>query len=71
MFLVFTEKGARGNRMESVELRNAEELKALKKKTVKITFPHQLFQFNPLFSIEGPIWLANLYNGKLYIQQKV
>lgn len=27
-------------------------------KSVKLIFPHQLFQFNPLFQLEGPIYLV-------------
>jgi deoxyribodipyrimidine photolyase-related protein len=38
-------------------VKNAEEVKAYKMQTVKLIFPHQLFQFNPLFSIEGGVYL--------------
>eukprot|EP01136_Pigoraptor_vietnamica_P019023 Opistho-1_new@66079 len=27
-------------------------------RTIKLIFPHQLFQFSPLFAIDGPIYLV-------------
>jgi deoxyribodipyrimidine photolyase-related protein len=38
-------------------VKNAEETKTHSMKTVKLIFPHQLFQFNPLLSIKGTIYL--------------
>jgi deoxyribodipyrimidine photolyase-related protein len=38
-------------------VKNAEEIKNLRLQTVKFIFPHQLYQSNPLFSIEGIIYL--------------
>ena len=32
------------------------------KKTAKLIFPHQLFQFNPLFKVEGAIYLIEEYS---------
>ena len=38
-------------------MKNAEEIKIQHMQTVKLIFPHQLFQGNPLFSVDGPIYL--------------
>jgi deoxyribodipyrimidine photolyase-related protein len=42
-------------------VKNAGEVKTHKMATVKLIFPHQLFQFNPLFSVEGSFWLIEEY----------
>jgi deoxyribodipyrimidine photolyase-related protein len=38
-------------------VKNAGEVKTKRMQPVKLIFPHQLFKFNPLFSIEGDVYL--------------
>ena len=43
-------------------------------KTIKLIFPHQLFEFNPVFSIEGSIYLVEerlFFNHFNFHKQKI
>ncbi|HEX2898239.1 MAG TPA: cryptochrome/photolyase family protein, partial [Bacteroidia bacterium] len=47
-------------------MKNASEIKIQGMKTIKLIFPHQLFRDNPLFSIDGEIYLVEEF---LFFQQ--